>query len=523
MAASLYSRDTLDKGGALVNRNHLEELCQAALDGTATDGDAVELQNVLRHNANARALYWEYVRLHQALELRFSHASALPARSSVMEFPGTRRGTATRATLAAAAAIAIGIGTWAVLARDRSAATYRASTQSILRIEHANGAKHAAGTLMPGSRIHLRQGQIELHFSGGTRSVIQGPAELRLQSSAAIELRRGNGWFHVSRKDHGFQVTTPELNLIDYGTDFGVRVNLLDPDEIHVFSGEVKATPRSGGQGKHLVTGMARLVDSSGTLAEIPLAPDSFARTMSQGLPYLRVSFDALTDGRFSVTGTHPEANTVNARLNAGKGSPTLVAGVSGNALRMSGRGDQVVTDWPGISGIAPRTVMYWLKVDPAANLLGHPSIVGWGDYHMPRGKWKTMLLQEVSGGPAFPRISFGGYAYDAAVPVNDGKWHHLAFSYTGKAAENGHPDVAIHIDGKNQGTLKFRNYDRSPFDHQLPETNTEGAAQPMGIASVIDDSPVTFAGQIDELKIFAGVLADDDIRAEYRKGGDRP
>lgn len=517
MAAPVRDRHPSFPRRNLVNRTQqLEELCQAVLDGSATDGDAAELQEILRHDAGARRIYWEHVRLHQALEMRFARSSALPSRSGVLEFPAPRRNFP--AGIAAAAVVLLGAAMWIFWGRERPAATYRVAKQSIFQVEHANGAKVSAGTLMPGSRLHLQQGEVELEFAGGSRAVVLGPADLKLDSALSLKMNRGNGWFHVSRKDRGFRIVTPELDLVDHGTDFGVSVNLLDPDEIHVFSGEVDAAARSGGETKRLTTGMARSAGESG-LAEIELKPDSFARSIGSGLPYLHFSFDSLEKGRFPVDGTLPETKTIHAAPVAGKSPPTLVPGVSGQALRLSGSGDAVTTDWPGISGISPRTVSFWLRVDRANDLTRLPSIVGWGDYRLPRGKWKILLDQARRDAPAYPRISFGEYAYDAPLATNDGRWHHLAFSYTGTAAPSGHPDIAIHIDGVKQHPV-FRNYTDQPFQPGLPATATTGGnSQPLGIATAIDASPCAFSGEIDELKIYTGVLSDADIRAEFEAG----
>src|SRR5690606_18106665 len=146
--------------------------------------------------------------------------------------------------------------------------------------------------------------------------------------------------------------------------------SLVDPDEIHVFSGEVEAAPLAGGNSERLLTGMARQADATGSLREIDLKPDSFSRSLPPGLSYLHFTFDEMEENRFPVTGTHTVADTLVATLKPEGGFlPPLVPGVFGKALRLTGNGDQVITNWPGISGISPRTVSYWLRVDPRSNL----------------------------------------------------------------------------------------------------------------------------------------------------------
>lgn len=510
-----------------MNERQLHELSQAVLDGTASEGDALELQDALRHDAAARKTYLEFAGLHQALEFRFSRASVTPSRGGVAHAAPTARVISwpRRVAMWASAAAAVLVAAWGIGSfrfGERRVATLQAAPQSVMQVEHRGDETLADGGLGVDSRVRLDQGEVELDFVGGTRAVIQGPADFTLVSRTVLKLKRGTAWVLVSEKDHGFRVTTPTLEVTDYGTEFGVSVDPTAPDEVHVFSGEVEAARVGADHREKLHTGMARRAEPDGSLAEIRLRPQAFSRSLAPGLPYLHFSFDELTGDRFAITGTHPDIAGMTATLLRAGGRPQLVPGVSGKALQLTGAGDRVRTDWPGISGISPRTVEYWLKVDPHTsfreNSRPSPSIVGWGDPRLPRGKWKTMLIQAQANGPAVPRISFGGYAYDAPLGVNDGRWHHLAFTYTGKAGENGHPEVGIHIDGKKQ-PLEFRNYTDQPFDQKLPETSDGAAAHPLGIGTSLDPNGSYFKGQIDELKVYGGVLTNEEIRAEFEKG----
>lgn len=504
---------------------HLAELIQVVLDGSASDGDCEELQQILKTDREARKLYWEYAGLHQALEYRFARSSSIPARQEAMvriHLVRQRRQLLVRSfAVAVAAMVMLGLGMWAYLVPMRKpTAVIRLSAQSIHSITRTSGDNHDENGLGNGAEVKLQQGTVELVFAGGSRATIQGPADFRVVSSTSLKLRRGCAWFDIANGDHGFTVATRDLEVVDLGTEFGVISDPIGQDEVHVFKGKVRAQSlRRQKTSEELTVGTSRQVDPIGQLKPIASRPEAFLKKLPDGLAYLHLPFDELKSGHFEMKGSFPGGSGIIPRLVPGGGSPQLVPGVAGNALSLSGKGDHVMTDWPGFSGIAPRTVSFWLKIDRSVNLSMLPNIVGWGDYRAPGGKWKSMLEQKSPGAAAFPRISFSEYAYDAPVPVNDGKWHHLAMTYSGRIGENGHPEVGIYVDGINQ-PLTYRDFFADPDEQRLPKTRTNIGAMPLGIGSIIDESPGTFTGLIDELKIHAGVLSAEDIQRELNDVG---
>lgn len=492
---------------------------QALLDGEATDGDARRLQEALRNDPGARRMWLDYAALHQALDYRFPRAPAVPGRRASLVEGSLRRQRRRMVALSLAAACAA-LVVFALLLRlflvpERPpAAAFRTAPQSLWSVTHAEGQKRKEGGLSPGSRVRLDQGTLELDFAGGTRAVLLGPADFTVEDEGTLRLGSGTGWFLVPEKDVGFRVMTPELGVLDLGTEFGVIADPADQDEVHVFSGRVEVTARTGRKEKRMVAGVGALrVDPAGRLREIAPRGEDFLRSLPDGLPSIRFAFDGEMDGRIEVSGNHPAAGRIRAELESSGDHPRVVPGVSGGALEFDGRGGHVVTDWPGISGIGPRTVTFWVRVDPAADLTGHPGMVGWGDPRMPNGKWKLLLTQETPGAPAYPRISIGGHAYDAPAAANDGRWHHLAMSFTGRMGDDGHPELAIHFDGERQ-PLIHRHFPE-PGGPRTPDTRTEFGALPMSIGGPVDPWPGSFVGRIDELKIYPGVLPEEEIRSQ--------
>jgi hypothetical protein len=108
-----------------------------------------------------------------------------------------------------------------------------------------------------------------------------------------------------------------------------------------------------------------------------------------------------------------------------------------------------------------------------------------------------------------------------AGTSLLDGEWHHLAYVFSGRYSDEGHPEIYHFIDG-----VRLETYE--PKEPML--VNTECSAKhsrPLTLGSQIISKPSkdTFVGDIDELYIFRGALEDQQVRSLYEsnelsKGG---
>lgn len=101
--------------------------------------------------------------------------------------------------------------------------------------------------------MDLRRGEFRLE-KGFAKLVMRKGAEVILQAPSSIELLSGNrlwvesAWLtaKVPPQASGFTVETPSLNVIDFGTEFGLRVDTQKNLELHVFDGAVDLQKPSG-------------------------------------------------------------------------------------------------------------------------------------------------------------------------------------------------------------------------------------------------------------------------------------
>ena len=130
---------------------------------------------------------------------------------------------------------------------------------------------------MASGHYQLRSGSIDLLFSEGARVSVSGPARFQLASSRHIHLDSGNLVAQIPDEALGFIVTSPQSEVIDLGTEFGLSVDDTGRTDIHVLEGLVEVLPSREGTDSHSVMieeGQARrFADDAGTTAIVTTTP----------------------------------------------------------------------------------------------------------------------------------------------------------------------------------------------------------------------------------------------------------
>ena len=361
-------------------------------------------------------------------------------------------------------------------------------------------------TLKPGSRLKLSQGVVEFNFPSGVRSVIMAPANVTMRSENELYLDEGLAWFHVPQEAVGFQVTTPDLDVVDLGTDFGVLSSPDEHDQVHVFEGKVQATAlRAGSQPEILVAGDARSVDATGKLVEISVDSEAFLAKMPNTLPHLHWSFDE----DFTVSGTHPSARKV---VSTAAGDVTLVDGPIGKALSLESNGESLKTDWPGLSGGRARSVAFWIKLPLTGQPDGFGGVVGWGDNSQGGGKWELLAHQNEAGMGRLA-LHWGTSSVSTEFLIEPEQWCHVVVTDAGTLDSQGVPEVNFYFNTQHE-------YPTRParLQNAAKTETTTSDAEPLTIGASIRQEALQnrrrfLSAEIDELYIFDGALSYDQAK----------
>lgn len=96
---------------------------------------------------------------------------------------------------------------------------------------------------MPTGSYQLESGSIDLLFSDGARVSVSGPAHFDLRSARHIHLDSGNLVARIPDEALGFIVTSPQSEVVDLGTEFGLSVDGSGLTDVHVINGLVEVLP----------------------------------------------------------------------------------------------------------------------------------------------------------------------------------------------------------------------------------------------------------------------------------------
>lgn len=130
------------------------------------------------------------------------------------------------------------------------------------------------GDAIPPGRLAIESGYVQVEFFCGATVILEGPAELDLQSPMLARVRHGKLRAHVPPAARGFSLEVDDMTVVDLGTEFGLSVN-GEGANVQVFDGEVEiARPSEATQ--LLTKGQALVRDASGAFENTEVTPERF-------------------------------------------------------------------------------------------------------------------------------------------------------------------------------------------------------------------------------------------------------
>jgi hypothetical protein len=315
-------------------RQELERLLSALCDGALTEAEHARLQELLDSNPDCRRCYLEYLDMHARLlaHPRLGEADLLPAgeprlgrgttsaASETVEGPlapqapvpappeappppaaPTRRSRVSQALrygMVAAGSVAASVLVQLLWlhpqpAGDRGQPVGPAAGEPTVAtlIGTADGAwEDRRETLRTGSRLapgplRLQKGLARIRFDTGSEVLLEGPADLSLDSGTAATLRSGKAVVSRDGMAVPFDMHTLSATVVDLGTEYGIAVG-ADGDQIQVFEGEVQRVPRvaaGAGVPEYLKAGEARrwLAAPPGPGQPVAFDPARFVRRLA--------------------------------------------------------------------------------------------------------------------------------------------------------------------------------------------------------------------------------------------------
>lgn len=403
------------------------------------------------------------------------------------------------------------------------------------------------GSALAPGKVELEEGIARLEFYSGATILLEGHTVLEIVSAWEAILKRGKVRAHVPYHAQGFTIRSPQVRLVDRGTEFGMIADDDAGTQVHVFQGRVELFDPVASVTKPLdvSAGAAVSVDPHLRRTSIAAMPAEFSsvqeleRNVTAKSRERRQQWKALSrrlqeDPRVLAYYMF-ERDAVNDRVlrNASTfRSESLQGAIIGcawadgrwpekNALEFKRPSDRVRITIPGQHQAV--TVMAWVRIDgfdnPYNSLLLSDGWYRTGSFH-----WQIMGngIGELAVWPFEPPANFTpnynnpnkpnflNPNYDSSQPLTVydlGRWIHLAVAYDSKAG------VVTHfLDGVM--------VDRVPLRANVPieiQSAQIGNWDPMQLLS---SKPIrNFNGRIDEMIIFHTAVSADEVRQVFEMG----
>lgn len=521
----------------------LDRLLARFVDGKSAPEDIDALQRMLDGNPDAQRRYIHYVDLHA--ELRQRSLEPMAASDGV-----ERRGLFTRrpnlaiiAVLAAAILIAVGmgIGRWPGLSTDDVANEVAISVDEqtddgVAVLRHAAAVKWLGenaprlGEIVSPGNLSLSEGLIELEFYNGVQLLVEGPADLQIQSVSNVVCRMGKLRSLVPANATGFSVMTPKFELVDLGTEFAIDIGSDGRADVHVFDGEVELYLPDGKRKPEnrqvLLGGNAMAWSTEGTKTTQAAGLDTFP-----SFEEIRIREQTDSQERYELwrqwNGTLREDPRIVARYDFESGGATLVDNsntkadgtiigcqwTSGRwpdkrALEFKRPGDRVRIDVPG--EFDSLTVCAWVRLDalPARR----QSLLLTDGYEVERLHWQVGPEGELRIGGRIsstqrPRQRNTGYASPPVfTPRQIGVWSFVCSTY-----DRPSQTVTHWFNGK-QVFVKSLAFDQ-PLRIGISEIGNWGVPHRPKHRAIRN-----LIGRMDEMTIWSVALNEQQITEIYEK-----
>ena len=535
--------------------HEFDEAVAAVCHGFFSDEQAQVLNELLRSHPEARDEYIVRVELHARLAsdpdlfvAATPQADEAPPSGALREQPQTvvqlrpaphGRRQVLGLAMALAASVALLAGGWWGWREWRQDERKGATSKAVAMLNGVVDAQWASrddvprlGAPLDPGWLRLKSGLAQVVFYSGARVVIEGPAEFQIISPSEASCRLGRLTAEVPPQARGFRIATPQMNVTDLGTVFGLDVK-AGATELHVFKGSVEFLPASGTPKQSLLEGSGAVAEGSRPPRLITANASGFAslfdlqgksvaaessrydqwRASSQRLnqdPSLLVHFDfehaAPSDWRLHNASREsaavPDGTIVGCQWVEGRW-PTKPA------LEFRGVSDRVRLSVPG--EFESLTLAAWVRIhglDRQFNSLFMCDGFDAGTLHWLIRKDGVLGLTVIGAGA-------GNYQIVASPSVlgldQFGMWLHVAVVLDGGARR-----VTHFVNGQRVSEKRLKIH--SPFrigTAELGNWNARGFP---------DNDPFmirNFSGAMDEFCLFSRALPDAEIRALY--SSDKP
>ncbi len=514
--------------------SEFERLLSGFLDEGLSAEERERLAELIESNGEYRARYLEHCSLHAALA--WEHGAlgemenpfeAETSRGNLGPFRVPIKFRRWKRSLAWAAGFALVAGfVWQIAIPAVRTSQWQSSEAIGSIVRMAGGELRVSklaiqleqGDSIKVGEYELTGGIVQVVFNNEVHVLIEAPARFSLETSKQLLLSEGRLSANVPPQGVGFTVQTPSVEVVDYGTEFGVEVDAMQRSEVHVFEGEVEVkTQGAFVEPVRLVTDQATRVDTTtGELSGIAVEPQRFLRSFEEPMLYYSQGVRSLNPAVYYRMAVSDDGLTLldrsgggfDGRIETGMMERSAFApGRIGKALRLegpSGMAFAMVPDYPKATNDRI-SVVAWVYAESRptwASIAKNWTFGETGQFHFGLRRHEGELEVQI-------RESDGSVAQvvdSEPLPLNE--WHHVAFVADGEFVRLYRDGVEVAVE--RYDGLVTPSYPALGIGVKPHESENRRPSDSSGSLGFWD-------GRIDELAIFNHALAAQDIERLYQ------
>lgn len=222
------------------DKSRFVTLCNAVLEGQATESEVAEFQVALHDDPECRQAYREQMKIHAYLT--WQHGRAAVDESLVISAKPDSP-AATRTWNLSSLGLALSV---LILAAALTGWWLSSSSGIPLVVISATDLEFAKGSRVYRKQIDISHGSLKFRLDSGAEVEAIGPAQFELISDMLMRVAHGSVTVDVGDDAVGFQVETTEAQIVDLGTRFGVSVRDSGETDVVVFEGAVDVHSHPG-------------------------------------------------------------------------------------------------------------------------------------------------------------------------------------------------------------------------------------------------------------------------------------
>ncbi len=400
------------------------------------------------------------------------------------------------------------------------------------------------GSPLTSGWLRIAEGTLQIEFLSGARLLVNGPAALRLDTDNSAYLESGKASAYVPEHAQGFMLHSPNLQVKDLGTSFGLEISADKAPEVHCFDGSVELFTEEDQKVPLLLSGQKALQLQGESLLEIPVRPKDFPngeelshrakidteqRMQQWDLVNQKLAADPQTVVLYTFDQENEWSRSVknHATRSAMTSDATLVgAGWTGgrwkgkSGLEFRTRGDRLRFSVPGT--FDQLSMSAWIRVDSLPNdynSLLMPSRYRVGNLHWNIERGGEMRLTQFANptNPTDPSQWNGPVSGKGFNGLDFGRWMQIVTTCNARSGE-----IIHYSDGDMVGNGRFAHplpivMDEMEFGNWGADGRSEDNA--WTLSQISSHRVRNFVGRLDHLVILSRILTPQEIAEMYRSG----